>query len=239
MRMPRLDFVRQEAESGGGPDGLLASGYARLRDALRGRAQPASLAYRHMARLIDREFERHDGGVCLAFASPDSDDAGAGALLMLAYCLQGELHGRVLLVDARLKDKSGGITGRLGLAQRPGFAEIVGGGFTGREDLVVATAVADVHALPAGDPAGRATSLDRDYLRAFLAAARARYDHVLVHVGSPLRDTRAVATALEARAVFLLARENRTFVSALEECRRVLADNGASDLRVVVTGAAS
>lgn len=236
--MPRLDFVQQEAAAGGGSDGLLARWARRVREVLPWGGEPASLSFRHMSRLIDLEFDRRERGACLAFASPDSDDAGAGALLMLAYCLRSELQGRVLLVDSRLKDKSGGITGRLGLAHQPGFAEIVRDGFGGREDLVHATAVAGVDVLPAGDPAGRAIPLDRDNLRGLLAAARSRYDHVLVQVASPLRDTRAVMTALEADAVFLLAEENRTFVKTLDECRKVLVDNGAGDVRVVVTGAA-
>lgn len=236
MRIPRFDFVRQEGAEGG-TDGLLARWVARLRRSMHLGSEPASLGYRHMARLIDREFDRAAGGVCLAFASPDSDDAGAAALLMLAYCLQGELHSRVLLVDSRLKDKSGGITARLSLGEAAGFAEVVSEGFAGREDLVRATAVPGVDVLPAGDPAGRATPLKREHLHGFLAAACARYDHVLVQVSSPLRDTRAVATALEARAVFLLAEEKHTFVKRLDECRRVLDGNGARDVRVVVTGA--
>ena len=201
-------------------------------------AEPASIAFRRMARLIDREFgAREEAGACLAFASPDSDDTGAGALLLLAYCLRSELEARVLLVDARLKDKAGGLSGRLGLATSPGFAEIVAGGFEGREDLIAGTAVSGVDFLPAGDPDGRATPLDHDNLRRLVAAARSRYDYVLVQVSSPLRDTRAVLTALEAGAVFLIAEENRTFLSALDECRKVLLDNGAPDVRVVVAGA--
>lgn len=235
--MPRLDLVPPESPVQGGSGGLLSRWYRGLREALLPAAEPASIAYRQMSRLIDREFDRREGGTCLAFASPDSDDAGAGALLMLAYCLHTELDGRVLLVDARLKDKSGGITGRLGLAQAPGFAEAIRDGLEGREHLITGTAVPGVDVLPAGDPSGRATAMDGGNLRKLLEAARSRYGHVLVHVGSPLRDTRAVMTALEARAVFVLVEENRTFVRTLDECRKVLLDNGARDVRVVVTGA--
>ena len=238
MRMPSPDPQPQDPPAAGGRGRTLARWFRGIREVLLRGAEPASIAYRRMARLIDREFgTQGEAGACLAFASPDSDDAGAGALLMLAYCLRTELEARVLLIDARLKDKEGGLSGRLGLAGSPGFAEVIAGGIEGREQLIAGTAVSGVDILPAGDPDGRATPMDHDNLRRLVAAARSRYRYVLLQVSSPLRDTRAVLTALEARAVFLIVEENRTFVSALDECRKVLVDNGAPDVRVVVAGA--
>lgn len=239
MGIPKLGFLSQETSATNGGDTLLARWYERLRDIVLRSPEPASRAYRYMSRLIEREFVRRGGdGACLAFSSTDSDKVSTDALLLLAYCLRSELDSRVLLMDARLKDQAEGITGRLGLVDSPGFAEILRDGCGGLEDLIQATSVAGVEVLPAGDPRGtNSTPMDRKKLRELLDAAKARYDHVLVQVGSPMRDTRALMAAAEAEAVFLLAEENRTFVTTLDECRKVLIDNGVSDVRVVVTGA--
>jgi MinD-like ATPase involved in chromosome partitioning or flagellar assembly len=156
---------------------------------------------------------------------------------MLAYCLSSELDSRVLLVDSRLKDGSAGITGRLGLEHFQGFTEFLRGGGGDLDELIRGTSVANVDVLPAGDQSGRTTPMDRDRLRKLLDGAKSRYDHVLLQVESPQLDTRAVITAIEAEAVFLLVRENRTFMTTLDDCRRVLIDNGVKDVRIVVTGA--
>ncbi len=216
---------------------LLTRWVDRVRGIVLKDAEPASRAYRYMARLIDQDFSAEGGGVCLAFASTDNDKVSTDALLMLAYCLRSELKSRVLLIDARLKEQSSGITGRLGLLGMPGFAEVLLDQSGNSESMVCESSVPDVDVLPAGDPAGTGrTPMDLEKLRQFLGLARTLYDHVLVQIGSPLRDTRALMTAGETQAVFLIAEENRTFMKTLDNCRNVLLINGIKDVRVVVAG---
>lgn len=237
MRIPRLNFLSQGSSSANGEGGSISILYERLREAVLKGGEPASRSFRYMSLLIDREFVRDEAGVCLAFCSPDGDRVSTDTVLMLAYCLASELGSRVLIVDARLKEQSGGVTGRLDMAQSLGFAEILEEGFEGRESLVRATSVPNVDVLPAGNPTGPGASrLDSSKLRRLLDAALSRYDHVLVQVGSPVRDTRAVMTAAQADAVFVLAEENRTLMRSLDQCRKVLIDNGVKDVRVVVSG---
>jgi len=191
-----------------------------------------------MARLIERDFPKTPEGICLAFASPDSDRLGADTLLMLAHCMRSELGSRVLLVDARLSDYSNGITSRLDLQALPGFADHLQG--LGRvEDLIRPTAVPNVFVLPAGDASGWGAPIEREQIRELLQAVRANYRFVLLQIGSPLGDTRSMLTALEADAVMLLVKENETLMSVLDKCRKVLADNGVADVRVVVSGTPS
>jgi hypothetical protein len=173
MRTPKLGFLPQESSAVAGSGGPVARWYERLRDIVLRNPEPASRAYRFMSRLIDREFPRGERGVCLAFSSPDSDKVTADAVLMLAYCLRGELDSRVLIVDARLKDQAAGVTGRLGLEQCQGFAEVLREGYAGREGLVLATQVENVDVLPAGDPRGEGdTPMDAERLRQLMDAAR-------------------------------------------------------------------
>jgi hypothetical protein len=221
-------------------DGMLARWTERVRNIFLRNPDPASRAYRYMARLIHLEFGADANGVCLAFTSPDSDQASTDALLMLAYCLHSELDSRVLIVDARLKDQAEGVTGRLGLLHAPGFAELLLERAPELKDLIQSSALEGVDVLPAGDPGGgRATPMDREKLQQLLALARDSYDHVLMQVGSPARDTRALMTAAEAKVVFLLVEENQTFMKNLDECRKILLSNGLEDIRVVVTGSKS
>jgi hypothetical protein len=81
---------------------------------------------------------------------------------------------------------------------------------------------------------GGAMPVDRTRLRELFAAAKVRYDRVLVQVGSVQRDTRNLLTAAEADGVFLIAHENRTLMSTLDHCRQLLESNGVSDVRVVL-----
>ena len=234
MREPKVGFVDQETSAGGAGTGWLARWVGKLQRALRG--QPASRSYRYMSRLIEREFPVGESGVCLAFSSSDSDQVTTDSILMLAYCLRNELDSRVLIVDARFKDSATGLTGRLGLLDAPGFVEILREGFAGNEALFRPTAVAGVDVLPVGGPRGGGSiPVDREKLRDLLDAAMARYNHVLVGVGSVLHDTRHVLTVAEADVVFLLAQENRTYLKSLDDCRQRLQSSGVADVRVLVT----
>ena len=238
MRDRKIGFMPQESSATYGGNRLLGAWYERLRKIVLRSPEPATRAFRFMSRLIEQEFVRSDGGVCLAFASPEADSASAKALLMLAYCLRSELDSRVLIVDARLTNQRVGISGQLGLAHSQGFAEILREGFDGRESLIHATPVSGVDVLPAGDVTGEGkTPMNRVRLVQLIDAARVRYSYVLLQVGSPLRDTRNVMIATESDAVFLLAEENLTFMKTLDDCRNVLLKNGVKDVRVVVTGA--
>ena len=187
-----------------------------------------------MARLIDRDFAGGSPGACLVFVSLATDDIGANTLLMLGHAICKELGKRVLLVDARFGNQSLGITGRFGLTQNPGFSDAVQG-LAKLDELIRPTTVANVDVLPAGDASDWFTPVDREKLKGVFDAARAHYDYVLVQVGAPENDTRAVLTAAQGDAAFLLALENQTYMRSLDNCRKVLADNGAKDLRVVLT----
>lgn len=239
MRLPpRLDFMPEDTSGKGGGRKLAVAGwYARLRQIVRRDAEPPSRSFRFMSRLIEREYPGKEGrGVCLALASPDDDELSTDALLMLAYCLRSELGSKVLMIDARMGHNEEGLTGRLALMKAEGFAELMGGEVERRDELVHETRVEGVSILPAGGPGGRHTPLARPKLGGLLDAAKMNYDHVLVQLGSPLQDTRAVMAAIEMDAVFLLAEENRTFMRSLDESRKVLLDNGVKDVRVVVSG---
>ena len=215
---------------------------ARWLDRLKGvvlrNPEPASRSFRYLARLIDRELGGRTTGLTVAMLGIDRDNSTADAILMLAYCLRSELDSRVLVIDARLKDVGQGVTGHLGLAGVPGYAQLMREGVGNQAALVQNTRVAGVEVLPAGHPPpGTVADLDHSTLRHLLEWARSEYDHVLVQVGSPLHDTRNAVTAAEADVVFLLADEHQTFMKRLEDCRHLLVANGAQAVKIIVSGA--
>ncbi len=235
MRDPKATFLQAPPEEGS------PAGAARLVDRMRGilgrSREPASLAYRYMAHLVEREYKSDGIGACLPFSAPDGDKVSTDALLMLAYSIRVELGAKVLVVDARLRDRTSpsGLTGRLGLAAAPGFYELLREGFTDNAHLVQATSLEGVDCLPAGGPQDEATTtLDRARLRELMGELVKRYDYVLVQVGSLLGDTRNLLTVAELGRVILIAQENRTMMKTLDDCLKILADNGVADIRTVV-----
>lgn len=209
----------------------------RLRGVVLRSQEPPSRSFRYLARLIERELGGRTTGLALAISGIDGDASPGNALLMLAYCLRSELDSRVLMVDARLKDVGAGITGVLGLLEVPGYAQMMRAGPGDVSAYVRQTRVAGVDVIAAGQPAsGSVVALDHATLRHLLEWARGEYDHVLVQVGSALRDTRNATTAAETDAVFLFADEHKTFMKGLDDCRQLLLSNGAQQVKVIVSG---
>lgn len=199
--------------------------------------EPASRAYRYLARSLERDFKATGNGVCLAFCAPDDDAIAADAVLMLAFCLQSELDSRVLIIDARFKSSAGGVSERLGIEECKGFADMLRPGTDTSRVFLQSTNLPRVCVLAAGT-SFESPNQPADFarLKVLLRRIRARFDYVLVQVGSVLADTRSLRTAAETDAVFLIAEENRTLMKVLDDCRTVLCGLGVGDVRVVITG---
>lgn len=194
----------------------------------------ASLPYRYLSRVIEREFPRNQGGVALAFCAPDADRIGTNVILMLAYCLHQELDTSVLVIDARTQDLGGGISERLGLQALPGLRDLLR---AGPADLARYTRPAGspgIDVLPQGQDHGDPASILHHALPGLLAHAKGHYGYVLVQVNPVSSDTRSMVTATHADAVVLLALENHTLMSTLNASEQLLRGNGASEIRAVV-----
>lgn len=218
--------------------GLLRRALAAIRGRLFLPREPASRAYRYLARSLERDFKTSGSGVCLSFCAPDDDTIAADAVLMLAFCLQSELDSRVLIIDARFKSSAGGVSERLGIDNCAGFTDVLCPGTDTSTVFLQPTKLPRVCVLAAGnalESSGQPADFER--LKILLRRIRMRFNYVLVQVGSVLTDTRSLRTAAEADAVFLVAEENRTHMKLLDDCRGVLCGLGVADVRVVITGA--
>lgn len=202
-------------------------------------ADPALRTYRYLSRTIAREYPRGARGVALAFCCPDDDELTTNALLLQAYGLQAELDSAVLVIDARVVERGGGLTQCLGMGDRPGYAEVLEHGTADVVTLVQSSAVPGIDVLPMGTAAGATTRMGslQQHLSVLLDWAKGSYGHVLLQVGSVLEDTRNLVTATQADAVLLVASEHRTMMAVLDESAQVLRDNGAGDIRALLVRA--
>lgn len=202
-------------------------------------ADPSLRTYRYLSRTIAREYPRGARGVSLAFCCPDDDALTTNALLLQAYGLQAELDSAVLVIDARVVERGGGLTHCLAMGDRPGYAEVLEHGTADVATLVQASAVPGIDVLPMGTAAGATTRMAnlQQNLATLLAWASEGYGHVLLQVGSVLEDTRNLVTAAEADAVLLVASEHHTMMAALQESADVLRENGVRDIRTLLVKA--
>ncbi|TXH35875.1 MAG: hypothetical protein E6Q94_03565 [Burkholderiaceae bacterium] len=217
----------------------LAQWYETLLDSVVKEREPASRSYRYLSRLIEREYPRTDSGVVLGFSCANDDQLSTNVLLMQAYCLQSELGGSVLLIDARVKNDGGGISQRLGLDHQTGYAELMREGPAEMAALIQATTVPNVSVLPQGGQAGKPLVVHRQHLTTLLEQARAGYNYVLLQLGSVTADTRNLVSATHADAMLLLAHENKTLMRELLAAEQLLRGNGVDDVRVIVAAGES
>jgi hypothetical protein len=212
----------------------LVSLYRRVRAILRPTPPSASASQRYLARAIEREFPRAGSGVALAVCCPDDDSFGAEMLLLQAQNLQVELECSVLVIDARPDVAQPGITQRLHLERRSGYADYLLDPGTSLDAIVQPSGLPDVWVVGQGESISSLVSVQRSAIDRLLAQAKERFDYTLVHVGAVTDDTRNLVVAVRADAVLLLAREHRTFMSALDASQEVLASNGVASVNVVL-----
>lgn len=199
--------------------------------------EPASRSYRYAARLIEREFPPDRGATTIGFCSTEGDRLSSDVVLMQAYCLQSELDCEVLVIDARARDTGGGLSSRLGMQQRPGFAELLSEGLDRFDDCLQPSGVEGVTVLPRGGLSGSLLVTPRAALAALLQRARARFPYVLMQVGAVGADTRNLIIASAADAVMLVGLEEKTLMRRLQGDERRLRSGGIERVHVVLVSA--
>ena len=196
---------------------------------------PASRSYRHLARRIDADLPRNDGGVSILFTSPDSMKLTGETMLMFAYFMQDELGASVLLVDASLR--SDGLGSELNCADKHGFMDLIEDDGYQIDKLIQPTRHANVSVLPGGKPEEDGigiVNLKPEKIRKFIDAACQRFDFVLIHQGSVLADTRYILVAEQVNFVLLLADEGHTFIDDLDTCIKKFKDHQINNIRMVL-----
>jgi len=200
---------------------------ARLREKMMGGwPRPAgsgelpSLAFRHLARRIGTA--QSDGrrtGTILLSALCDAESAN-DTMLMFAAMLQDELGGRLLVIDATLRDD--GIGRALGMARAPGLSDARADAPDAVLEMIQLLPRRSVYLLPAGR---RPDTSDPATLPALLPLLSRRFDHILIQQHAVFADTRYLPSAAAADLVILLAEEGSSRMRDLARCRDTLRAN--------------
>ena len=163
---------------------------------------PISGEYRTVRDEIVRQFDEPGSKVSL-FASAASAAGTTTVLVNLAVSLAAEFGSRMLLVDANLARP--GIARRLGCAEAPRLAEVIG------QSIPLAwalqpTPVANVHVLAAGTPGDHTEEAMANEFPKLLAQLRQWFDWVVVDAGVWGDLPSAEATFANTDAVYLVTR---------------------------------
>jgi hypothetical protein len=185
-----------------------------------GSGELPSLAFRHLARRIGtaRSDGRRTGTILLSAlcdAAPAND-----TMLMFAAMLQDELGGRLLIIDATLRDD--GIGRALGIAGAPGLSDARSDAPNAVLEMIQPLPRRSVYLLPAGR---RPDTSDPAALPTLLPSLSRRFDHILIQQHAIFRDTRYLPSAAAADLVILLAEEGSSRMRDLARCRETLRAN--------------
>ena len=166
-------------------------------------SQPGARAYGEVLEAVLRARPSHSQNAILFFTSSLPRCGTTTTVLNLAVTAANQEH-RVLVVDANLRSPA--VSERLGLANAPGFREVLAGCNT-LDEVIQPTAQQNLFALTAGVRDGSGIRFVAGTLRSLLRQLRQRYP--LIFVDGPCWDGRPDGTILASTcdAAFLVVPE--------------------------------
>jgi Mrp family chromosome partitioning ATPase len=192
--------------------------------------EQASRSYRYLVRRIAAA--RADGQparTILLSAMCDVDAANEVSLLLSAT-LQDELGGRLLIIDATLRND--GIGASLGIDRKPGLSEARAQDPWRALEMLHLLSRKGVFALGAGlDPA----AAQADEMIGILPFLAERFDHILIQQRAITADTRNLALAAHADRILVLAKEGSTRMAGLAAARDAFRCSGIGDVGLILT----
>jgi Mrp family chromosome partitioning ATPase len=194
---------------------------------------PATLSYRFLARQIDTDLPRTNGGRTILLSSSVPPAASNEAMLMFSHALAEELGVRVLLVDGTFGDE--GVGTAVGQIGAPGLMDFVYDGGHVPSAAIQPTSRHNISVLPAGRPRlGRPLPIAVDRVSGLYEQLCERFDYVLVQQGSIIADTRYLVAAAKADMILMLVEEGVTPVDELDRCLDVFRGHQISNVRLVL-----
>ncbi|MDF1833593.1 MAG: capsular biosynthesis protein [Alteraurantiacibacter sp. bin_em_oilr2.035] len=168
--------------------------------------------------------------------SPLPNEGKSFCAANLALAMAAEKDSEVLLVDADFAKPS--ILSMLGLPRGPGFMDVLARDDIRVEDCVMATDIAGLHVLPAGNH----TTSDSEFLSSTRTAdvldrlTRAAPNRIVIFDSSPaLAASPAAELANHVGQALVVARADRTGQSALEDALTLL--SACPDLKLLLNAA--
>lgn len=168
--------------------------------------------------------------------SPHPNEGKSFCAVNLALAMAAEKDSEVLLVDADFAKPS--VLAMLGLPRGPGFMDVLARDDIRVEDCVMATDVAGLHVLPAGNH----TTSDSEFLSSTRTAevldrlTRAAPNRIIIFDSPPaLAASPAAELANHVGQAIVVARADRTGQSALEDALTLL--SSCPDLKLLLNAA--
>ena len=193
---------------------------------------------RHVLQSVRKARETGSGQLAqrVLVCSPLPDEGKSYCAANLAIALAAEKDSEVLLVDADFAKPS--ILRMLGLPKGPGFMDVLARDDLQVEDCVLATDIAGLHVLPAGNH----TTSDSEYLASDRTAqvldrlTRAAPGRIVIFDSPPaLAASPAAELANHVGQAIVVARADRTGQTALEDALTLL--SACPDLKLLLNAA--
>jgi Mrp family chromosome partitioning ATPase len=221
-----LEWIEQR-RVGGGAGFSAAASWQRLRRLFKGKAKAvdgqASLRFA-MQLGLERPADGRARRILLT--APGSNVLIRHAAQELAYTLAEQMGRRVLLVEADLGDPRPSTT--------TGLRDLLVQGIEGLPEALRSTAHERVILVPVGSSALAPVAISSEAFGAFLDAAGAGCDCVILMAAPVMGDPRSLAFARLVDHTFVLAYEGETFVTELESSLKLLADCEAAGVGVIL-----
>lgn len=190
-------------------------------------------AYQRLAWQLHHDLPRDNAAsrmVLLTTANPASQVAVCG--LSLAQSLAQELQQPVLCVDAH--GRAGEASQALGCLAARGLSDMMLDESLLASDLALATSEALLSFLPAGVAGLAGGRRSPEQLARAVAALTTGYDFVVLIGGPVLDDTSTLAMAPLVGSVLMVAFENETLLTDLDQAQRALRACGAPAIGLVI-----
>lgn len=193
---------------------------------------------RQVLQAVRKAQDRGSGALAqrVLVCSPHPDEGKSYCAVNLALALAAEKDCEVLLVDADFAKPS--VLKMLGLPKGPGFMDVLAREDLMVEDCVLATDIAGLHVLPAGNH----TTSDSEYLASHRTAevldrlTRAAPQRVVIFDSPPaLAASQAAELANHVGQAIVVARADRTGQNALEDALTLL--SACPDLKLLLNAA--
>lgn len=193
---------------------------------------------RHVLQSVRTAQQAGDGALAqrVLVCSPHADEGKSFCAVNLALAMAAEKDSEVLLVDADFAKPS--ILRMLGLPKGPGFMDVLAREDTSVEDCVLATDIAGLYVLPAGNH----TTSDSEYLASHRTAqvldrlTRAAPGRIVIFDSPPaLAASPAAELANHVGQALVVARADRTGQTALEDALTLL--SACPDLKLLLNAA--
>lgn len=192
--------------------------------------EQASRTYRYLVQRIAAQSERGKPIKTVLVSAVCGAEAANEALLLLSAMMQDELGGRLLVIDATLRD--GGIGTQLGARGIPGLSEARPDDPSGLSRLVRPLGRDSLFLLGAGLEPGISRP---EHMAGILPILAEQFDHILIQQYAITADTRYLAMAGRADLVLVLAEEGQSRMATLTQCRDAFRSNGIANVGLILT----